>query len=75
MWADSDVDVVLCHIGAFYYDISGMPSAEQDAFKANFSVNAAYGYEDFKQHAEGFITGLYDGVVPGKKGAPYPWNE
>jgi len=48
VWADSDVDVVLCHTGAFYYDISGMNQAEQDAFTTAFSGNAAYGYTEFK---------------------------
>lgn len=74
VWADSDVDVVLCHTGAFYYDISGMNQAEQDAFKAAFSGNAAYGYTEFKGDAESFIARLYDGVVTGKKAIHIPGN-
>jgi hypothetical protein len=72
VWADSDVDVVLCHTGAFYYDISRMNRAEQDAFEAIFSVNAVYGYAEFKRDAESFITHLYNGVVTGKKALHIP---
>ncbi|RRY11307.1 nucleotidyltransferase domain-containing protein [Brucella anthropi] len=74
VWADSDVDIVLCHNGAFYYDITGMSQGEQDAFKGVFSSNAAYGYNEFKKDAEGFIGGLYNGVVPGKKALHIPGN-
>jgi hypothetical protein len=72
VWADSDVDIVLCHTGAFYYDISGMSQAEQDAFKSAFSANATYGYTDFKRDAESFIMRLYNGVVTGKKALHIP---
>jgi hypothetical protein len=72
VWADSDVDIVLCHTGAFYYDISGMSQAQQGAFTAAFSENARYVYTDFKRDAESFITGLYNGVVTGKKALHIP---
>lgn len=72
VWADSDVDIVLCHTGAFYYDISGISQAEQDAFTAVFSGNATYGYTEFKRDAESFITRLYNGVVTGKKALHLP---
>lgn len=72
VWADSDVDIVLCHTGAFYYDISEMSQAHQDAFTANFSGNAAYGYPQFKEHATSYITGLYNGVQTGKKALYIP---
>ena len=75
VWADSDVDIVLCHTGAFYYDISGMSQADQDLFKADFSVDAVYGYSSFKQDAETFITGLYNDVVLGKKALQIPGNQ
>lgn len=74
VWADSDVDIVLLHNGAFYYDISGMSQTEQDAFKAVFSANAAYGYTEFKRDAEGYIKSLYNGVVTGKKALHIPGN-
>lgn len=74
VWADSDVDIVLCHTGAFYYDISKMSQAEQEAFNAVFSGNANYGYTTFKRDAEGFIGRLYNGVVSGKKALHIPGN-
>jgi hypothetical protein len=74
VWADSDVDIVLCHNGAFYHDISGMSQAEQDAFNAVFSGNATYGYTKFKQDAESFTKRLYNGVVTGKKALQIPGN-
>ena len=70
--ADSDVDIVLCHTGAFFYDISKISQAEQNAFNADFSGNATYGYPDFKRDAESFIARLYNGVVPGKKALHIP---
>jgi hypothetical protein len=72
VWADSDVDIVLKHTGAFYYDIGAMSRPEQDAFKAVFSGNAEYGYSEFKRDAQGFITRLYNGVAPGKKALHIP---
>lgn len=72
VWADSDVDIVLCHTGAFYYDISRMSPAEQDAFKTNFSGNATYGYDEFKRDAESFIANAYSGVSTGKKAVKIP---
>jgi hypothetical protein len=72
VWADSDVDVVLCHNGAFYYDISGMSQAEQGMFKETFSTNATYGYHEFKRDAEDFIKRLYNSVATGKKALHIP---
>ena len=72
VWADSDVDIVLCHTGAFYYDLSGMNQAEQRAFMAAFSGTASYGYTELKRDAESFITRLYNGVVGGKKALHLP---
>ena len=41
VWADSDVDIVLRHKGAFYYEISGMTEAEQQSFKSVFFEQCA----------------------------------
>lgn len=75
VWADSDVDIVLCHTGAFHYDISKMSQAEQGAFKAAFSGNATYGYTEFKRDAESFVTRLYNGVLTGKKALHLPGKD
>ena len=48
VYADSDVDVVLKHNGAFYYDLSHMPEQAQASFKSAFPSSAAYGYSEFK---------------------------
>jgi hypothetical protein len=74
VWADSDVDIVLCHTGAFYHDISGMSQAQQDTFNGVFSGDATYGYPSFKRDAESYIARLYDGVVTGKKALHIPGN-
>src|SRR5262249_9797062 len=75
VWADSDVDIVLCHTGAFYYDISRMTQDEQNAFTGTFSANAAYGYTDFKKDADAYVKGLYNNVVGGKKALHIPGNQ
>ena len=74
VWADSDVDIVLKHTGAFYYDITGMSQGEQQAFNGVFSKNAEFGYMQFKADAEGFIKRLYSGVATGKKAVFIPGN-
>ena len=74
VWADSDVDIVLKHNGAFYYDISGMSEKEQQDFKRAFSTDAKYGYPKFKADAEAWIGGLYNGVQIGKKAVLVPGN-
>ncbi len=74
IWADSDVDIVLKHNGAFYYDIVGMSETEQQAFKAVFSTDAEYGYTQFKADAETSIKRLYNGVQVGKKAVLIPGN-
>lgn len=67
VYGDSDVDIVLKHNGAFYYDISEMTPQEQENFKAAFSKDAAYGYIQFKVDAESWITDLYTNVEVGGK--------
>jgi hypothetical protein len=74
VWADSDVDIVLKHNGAFYYDISGMSEKEQQAFKGVFSTNAEYRYTQFKADAETWIKRLYNGVQVGTKAVFVPGN-
>jgi hypothetical protein len=74
VWADSDVDIVLKHNGAFYYDITGMSEQQQQAFKGVFSTDAAYGYTKFKADAEAWIKQLYNGVQVGRKAVFVPGN-
>ena len=72
VWADSDVDVVLKHNAAFYYNIDGMSEKEQQALKAVFSADAQYGYTQFKADAETWTKRLYNGVRVGKKAVLVP---
>jgi hypothetical protein len=51
VWADSDVDIVLKHTGAYYRDPSQLPKDQQTRYESEHSGNAAYGYEEFKAHA------------------------
>ena len=74
VYADSDVDIVLKHKGAFYYDISKMTPEEQEHFKGVFSKDAEYGYTKFKTDAEAWIARLYNGVQLGKKAIVVPSN-
>jgi hypothetical protein len=72
VYADSDVDIVLKHNGAFYYDLSNMSAPAQASFKSAFPTDAEYGYTQFKADAVGWITRLYNGAVPGKKAIYVP---
>jgi hypothetical protein len=74
VWADSDVDIVLKHTGAYYPDLSQLPKDQQTRYEDEHSENASYGYEEFKAHAEGFIRRLYNGVQVGKKAVFVPGN-
>ena len=74
VWADSDVDIVLKHNGAFYYDISEMTPPEQENFKRAHSANADYGYDKFRPDAESWIARLYKDVKVGKKAVFVPGN-
>lgn len=74
VWGDSDVDIVLKHNGAFYYDISSLGEQQQQAFKAAFPTNAAYGYPKFRADAVRWIETAYDGVQVGKKALFVPGN-
>jgi hypothetical protein len=69
VWADSDVDIVLKHTGAFYHDLSEMPAEKQQAFTKAYGADAAYGYHHFKTDALKWINGLYKDDVDssGKK--------
>ncbi|RDL46289.1 hypothetical protein BLJAPNOD_06483 [Ensifer sp. M14] len=74
VWGDSDVDVVLCHAGAFYYDVTNMGAQDQVFLKAAFSADAAYRYEDFRGDAQRYISGLYCDVDLSGKAIYIPGN-
>jgi hypothetical protein len=73
--ADSDVDMVLKHTGAYYKDLSRLPAADRQAYDAaTVGGTVQYSYNDFKKDATGYIARLYNGVVPGKKALYIPGN-
>jgi hypothetical protein len=74
VWADSDVDIVLKHTGAYYRDLSQLPKDQQTRYENEHSGNASYGYEPFKADAEAYIKRLYNRVQVGKKAVFVPGN-
>lgn len=67
VYADSDVDIVLKHTGAYYYDLSCLPADHRARYESQHSGATSYGYTSFKADAEGYIKRLYNGVQTGKK--------
>lgn len=74
VYADSDVDIVLEHTGAYYYDVSHLSAEHKANCERALRGGVQYGYNNFKAHAEGYIKRLYNGVVPGKKAIFVPGN-
>jgi hypothetical protein len=74
VFADSDVDIVLKHTGAFYYDLSDLPKEQQVSIESVHSGNSKYGFSQFKSDAEGYIRRLFNGVQTGKKAVFVPGN-
>jgi hypothetical protein len=74
VWADSDVDIVLKHRGAYYRELSQLPKDQQTRYENENAGMASYGYVEFKAHAEGYLKQLYKGVQIGKKAVFVPGN-
>lgn len=74
VYADSDVDVVLKHNGAYYYDVSHLPADQKALYEREHSGKASYGYTQFEADAEAYIKRLYNGVQVGKKAVFVPGN-
>jgi hypothetical protein len=60
VYGDSDVDIVLCHTGAFFKDLSRLSPADRAAYDAATGGTVQYGYNDFKRDATAYITRLYN---------------
>jgi hypothetical protein len=67
VYGDSDVDIVLCHTGAFYKDLSRLSPQDATAFAAAFGGAVTYANPEFKRDATGYITQLYKNVTAGSK--------
>ncbi len=72
VYGDSDVDIVLCHTGAFYKDLSRLSVEDCRAYSAASGGTVTYGYADFKRDATTYIARLYDGVNTLKKALYVP---
>lgn len=72
VYGDSDVDIVLCHTGAFYKDLSRLSPEDRRAFDAIAGGPVAYGYAEFKSDATAYIARLYKDVKPGTKALYVP---
>ncbi len=67
IYAESDVDVVIRYDGAFFHDLTALPTDQQTAFHAHYS-DGTYPYSDFKGHAQCALkTAFRDSVKPGKR--------
>jgi hypothetical protein len=72
VYGDSDVDVVLCHTGAFYKDLSRLSPEDRRTYDAAAGAAATYGYADFRRDTTAYIVGLYNNVNAGKKALYIP---
>lgn len=72
VYGDSDVDVVLCHTGAFYRDLSRLSAEDRRAYDAAVSADVTYGYSDFRRGATDYIARLYNNVQVGTKALYIP---
>lgn len=74
IYADSDVDIVMCLTSVYYDDTSSLDDAEKQTYKADFSL-AAYSYFDFKKDVLAWLTYKFGkGVKAGKKAIFIPGN-
>jgi len=68
IYAESDVDVVIRHDGAFYHDITSRPADEQAAFHKAYPGPATYSYDEFKEHVrQALVSRFGHSVKPGAK--------
>jgi hypothetical protein len=68
IYAESDVDIVICCAAAFYYDISALDPAQTSAFHAQFNGEASYKYSEFKTAVVSALTAEFGkSVTLGKR--------
>jgi hypothetical protein len=67
VYAESDVDIVICLTDAYHSDISGLDAADKAAYEANRRP-ANYGFEEFKAEVLRWLTVKFgSGVKEGRK--------
>src|SRR5262249_30301788 len=73
IYGDSDVDVVLCHTGAFYKDLSRLSLDDRRAYESAFTGDTvAYAHDQFKLDAAAYMTRIFNNVSIGKKALYIP---
>lgn len=74
IYAESDVDIVICLTEVFDSDIGGLSPSDKAAYKADHSP-ATYGFSDFKADVVAWLQQKYGNEVrPGKKAVFVPGN-
>lgn len=74
VYADSDVDVVICLTSVFYSDISNLNDAERARYEANWS-RGGIGFDEFKAQVLAWLREKFGpGVKAGKKAIFIPGN-
>ncbi len=58
IWAESDVDIVICLNDCWQRDIESLPPEDKAAYQGAF-VDATYGYVDFKKDVVSVLTAQY----------------
>jgi hypothetical protein len=74
VYGDSDVDIVLCHKGAFYKDLTRLSPADLAAYNSAFGGGVEYDHDAFKRDATAYVTRLYNSVQIKKKVLFVPGN-
>jgi hypothetical protein len=72
VYGDSDVDIVLCHTGAYVKDLSRLSPDDRGAYDSANVAAVTYGYADFRRDATAYATGLYSNMNVGKKALYIP---
>ncbi|GAA6190344.1 nucleotidyltransferase [Phaeobacter sp. NW0010-22] len=72
IWADSDVDIVICLSSVYYYDIASLNDDEKARFEANRSPGQ-YSFQTFKSEVTAWLRENFgNSVLPGKKAIKVP---
>lgn len=74
VYAESDVDIVICLTEVYNGDISNLEPGEKAIYEANRSP-AAYGFAEFRKEVIAWLTHNFgSGVTPGRKAIFVPGN-
>jgi hypothetical protein len=63
VYADSDVDVVICTSSVFYYDIDRLSEADKATFHREHPGSAQYGLPEFKKEVVGWLREHYGNAI------------